>query len=106
MSTRGIEDSTFPLDPDSSLVPLSGRWGRYEVLGQLGAGGHGVVLEALDTALHRKVALKLLRPWRNSDRADAATRLALEAQAMARLAHPNVVTVFEIDRIRDHLYVA
>jgi tetratricopeptide (TPR) repeat protein len=91
---------------DGSGIVKSGRWGRYEVLGQLGAGGMGVVFEAHDPSLHRKVALKLLQPRHNRSSADAARRLAVEAQAMARLAHPNVVTVFEIDRVGEQVYVA
>ena len=91
---------------DGSGIVKRGRWGRYEVVGQLGAGGMGMVFEAHDPVLHRKVALKLLKPRSDRSSADAARRLAAEAQAMARLAHPNVVTVFEIDRVDAQMYVA
>src|SRR5262249_27342566 len=63
--------------------------GRYVVIEQLGAGGMGVVYAAFDPELDRRVAIKLIRP-EVSARADARTRLVREAQAMARLAHPNV----------------
>src|SRR5689334_34524 len=89
-----------------SNIVKAGRWGRYEVIGELGSGGMGVVYEAHDPALRRKVALKLLRPRHNQPAEDGAKRLALEAQAMARLSHPNVVTVFEIDRVGEQVYVA
>ena len=84
----------------------AGRWGRYEVLGRLGAGSVGVVFEARDPSLRRRVALKVLSPRRDRTAEEDAERLAAEARAMARLAHPNVVAVFEIDRVGDHVYVA
>jgi serine/threonine-protein kinase len=67
--------------------------GRFSVLRRLGEGGMGVVLVGRDDTLERDVALKLVRP----ERADAAarTRLLREAQAMARVAHPNVVAIYE-----------
>jgi tetratricopeptide (TPR) repeat protein len=94
--------TTAPSDTGETMK--AGRWGRYEVLGQLGAGGMGIVFEAHDPTLRRKVALKLLQPKHNEG--GGAKRLALEAQAMAKLSHPNVVTVFEIDRVGDQVYVA
>src|SRR5262249_23174059 len=69
--------------------------GRYVVIEQLGAGGMGVVYAAFDPELDRRVAIKLIRP-EVSARADARTRLVREAQAMARLAHPNVVPVHDV----------
>jgi tetratricopeptide (TPR) repeat protein len=74
------------------------------VIGPLGAGGMGIVLIGYDPALERKVALKLLRPTADAGARSAA--LEREARAMARLAHPNVVTVFEVDRIGDRTFVA
>jgi tetratricopeptide (TPR) repeat protein len=68
--------------------------GRYVVLGRLGAGGMGVVYAAYDPELDRKVALKLLRS--DASGADARTRLLREAQALARLSHPHVVTVHDV----------
>jgi tetratricopeptide (TPR) repeat protein len=101
------DDALRRTDPvDGGDVLRSGRCGRYEVLGMVGSGGMGVVFEARDPVLDRKVALKLLRPRRHLSAADNAERLAVEARAMARLAHPNVVTVFEIDWVDAHVYVA
>ena len=70
---------------------------RYAALGQLGAGGMGVVYLAHDRELNRRVALKILRPESRSAAADA--RLQREAQAMARLDHPNVVAVYDVGRL-------
>lgn len=68
--------------------------GRYIIVDELGAGGMGIVYSAFDPDLDRKVAVKVLR--KRQDRV-ARSRLLLEAQAMAKLSHPNVVTVYEVD---------
>jgi len=78
--------------------------GRYVVLTRLGAGGMGVVYAAYDPELDRKVALKLLRDPRGG--AEARVRLVREAQAMAQLAHPNVVAVHDVGTVDDRVYVA
>src|SRR5688572_19598071 len=80
--------------------------GRYRVGELLGGGSMGVVLAAIDPALDRKVAVKLVRPDPASDSTAARQRLLREAQAMARLAHPNVVTVYEVGTAFDHVFVA
>ncbi|MFI1101510.1 serine/threonine-protein kinase [Streptomyces melanogenes] len=67
--------------------------GRFEVLRRLGAGGMGEVYEALDTALDRRVAVKLIRSALLSE--ESGARFAREARALARIDHPNVVTVYE-----------
>ena len=65
------------------------RIGRYPVRGCLGAGGMGLVYEAFDPELGRPVAIKLLRP-------ELASSTLHEARALARLAHPNVVAVYDV----------
>ncbi|MGE0708345.1 MAG: protein kinase [Planctomycetota bacterium] len=70
------------------------RIGPYEVRGELGVGGMGTVLRALDPTLGREVALKVLRSSANVDRQKAHARFLQEAQALARIRHPNVVTVY------------
>ncbi len=77
------------------------RIGRYIVLQQIGAGATGVVYAARDPELERRVALKLLR-----SQASQKTLLLKEGQALARLSHPNVVTVFEIGTFRSEVFVA
>ncbi len=66
------------------------RIGRYVLLTKLGEGGMGVVWAAYDPELDRRLALKVLRRAGDSD------RLLREAQALARLAHPNVVAIHDV----------
>ncbi|MCA9615271.1 MAG: protein kinase, partial [Myxococcales bacterium] len=76
--------------------------GRFVVEGPIGEGAMGVVLGARDPELARPVALKLLHPHRRDRRA----RLVREARAMAKLSHPNVVTVYEVGSHADGIFVA
>jgi eukaryotic-like serine/threonine-protein kinase len=78
--------------------------GRFTVLKRLGAGGMGVVYAAYDNELDRKIAIKLLR---GVDETGAhIARLKREAQALAKLSHPNVVHVYEIGSFRKQVFVA
>jgi len=82
--------------------------GRYLLLSTLGQGGMGVVYAAYDPALDRKVALKLIRPELigSTQGPVLRERLLREAQAMARLSHPNVATVYDMGEIDGHVFVA
>ncbi|MBX7082092.1 MAG: tetratricopeptide repeat protein, partial [Nannocystaceae bacterium] len=86
------------------------RIGRYLVLDRLGEGAMGVVLRGFDTRLERTVAIKLIRADRGEARGPrderARARLVAEARALARLSHPNVVAVYEVDTHEDQIYVA
>ncbi|MEM9462093.1 MAG: tetratricopeptide repeat protein [Myxococcota bacterium] len=76
--------------------------GRYVVLGPLGQGGMGTVLEAFDRTLDRRVAIKVLHEDLNDQH---AARLLREARALATLSHPNVVPVFEADTTGGQTFV-
>src|SRR3569623_46089 len=78
--------------------------GRYVVLGELGRGGMSVVYAAYDPALDRRVALKGVRADQLS--ATHQARLHREAQALARLSHPSVVTVFDVGDLSTDTFVA
>jgi predicted Ser/Thr protein kinase len=67
--------------------------GRYVIERVLGAGGMGLVYAAHDPDLDRRVAIKILR---NDAGEEARVRLLREARAMAKLSHPNVITVYEV----------
>ena len=75
--------------------------GRYRLEGRLGFGGMSTVHRALDLRLERQVAVKLLAEHLADD-PDFVSRFQREAQAAARLVHPNVVQVFDSGQRRDH----
>ncbi len=79
--------------------------GRHVVVGRLGAGGMGVVYAAHDPELDRKIALKLVLPGSDSD-GGGRSRLLREAQALARLSHPNVVAVHDVGTHGDRVWIA
>jgi len=78
----------------AGIGSVGSRLGRYVILYRLGSGGMGVVFAAYDPELDRKVALKLVRLENGSPAAREALRR--EAQAMARLSHPNIVAVHDV----------
>lgn len=91
---------------DAWLAP-GDRVSRYRVLEVVGAGGMGVVYAAYDPDLDRRVALKLLHDGGASSTAgNARPRLLREAQALARLSHPNVVAVHDVGAVGDRLFLA
>jgi tetratricopeptide (TPR) repeat protein len=79
--------------------------GRYVVLSKIGSGGMGVVYAAYDPELDRKVALKLIHAG-GADASARRARLLREAQAMARLQHPSVITVHDVGTYQDQVFVA
>jgi len=80
------------------------RLGRYVVIDELGAGAMGVVYSAYDPALDRRVAIKLLLSQRRD--AGREERLIREARALAKLADPHVVAVFDVGRHEDDVFLA
>ncbi len=73
-------------------LPVGTKFGGYEILGPLGAGGMGEVYRARDTALNREVAIKVLPPYVSRD-PDRLRRFQQEAQAAGALNHPNILAV-------------
>lgn len=83
----GTIDPSLQLEPGRTL-------GRYRIRDRLGRGGFGMVFEAWDLWLERRVALKVLNPGQKAD----VDTLLREARAAAALNHPNICTVYEVDR--------
>ena len=90
-----------PTDDPASM----GRIGNYEIQGIIGRGGMGIVFRAVDSALSRNVALKVLDPSLASVAA-ARKRFAMEARAMAAISHEHVVPVYTVDEHRGLPYFA
>src|SRR4029079_18883823 len=89
-------------------LPRGATIGRYVVLGLVGRGGMGEVYAAYDPELDRKVAVKLLRvkPGNGVSRHEGRQRTLREAQAIARLSHPNVVVVFDVGTFQEQVFIA
>jgi tetratricopeptide (TPR) repeat protein len=106
-ATPGIDDASVL--PPISLEPLAApgqRLGRFSLTRLLGRGGMGEVWAAHDPELDREVAIKLLYvDFGGMDR-DRQARLRREAQAMARVNHPNIVRIYELGADGDRLFCA
>ncbi|NTX04457.1 serine/threonine protein kinase [Myxococcus sp. CA040A] len=94
---------TWP--PEGTPLKPGATFARYVVERQLGAGAMGVVYAARDPALARQVALKVLRP-EGREVKELQQRLLQEAQALARLSHPNVVTIHDVGTHEDSVFLA
>lgn len=96
-------EPTTPVAKGATTAAVPRRLGRYVLLGVLGRGGMGVVHEARDEQVGRRVALKVLHAELGGRHAE---RLIREARALARLSHPNVVQVYEVGRHDERWFIA
>jgi len=92
-------------DDEARSISATTRIGRFEVIAELGSGAMGCVYRAIDPELGRHVAIKIRHGNTGLD-VEGDDRLRREAQALARLAHPNVVAVYETGRHERTTYVA
>ncbi len=123
--SASVSDPVVGVDTDATLASAPGaarpdtesifeglgkgaRLDRFVVIDKLGEGGMGVVLVAYDPDLDRKVAIKLLRSgaWDTGVPDEGRQRLLREAQAMAKLSHPNVVVVHGVGTVDNRVYIA
>jgi len=81
------------------------KYGRYEVVDEIGQGSMGVVYRAHDPQINRQIALKLLRQDRVTNE-ELVQRFLKEAQAMGGLAHPNIATVYDTGRDHGTIFIA
>lgn len=91
---------------DSSPTPKAGtlsRIGRFELIARVGVGSFGSVWKAHDSELDRDVAIKI--PRHGAMTADEQEKFFREARAAAQLRHPNIVTVYEVGRDGEHVYI-
>ncbi len=95
---REVDDNYEPITTGAKI-------GRFRILHQLGEGGMGLIFAAHDAELDRQIALKILRP-RERGGALSRARMIREAQALAKLSHPNVVTVYEVGEHKGHVFIA
>src|SRR3954451_20403130 len=98
-----------PPPPEQAQALVRGSAiGRYVVLGLVGRGGMGEVYAAYDPELDRKVAVKLLRikPGAGVALTEGRQRTLREAQAIARLSHPNVVVVYDVGTFEEKVFIA
>ena len=115
-TARSIEEPSVVVDTgitpapevgDRPRIDIGTQIGRYVVLDTLGSGGMGEVFAVYDRHLARKAAIKVVGPPNAREPTqDEGHRLVREAQTMAKLSHPNVVTVFEIGLIGARPFVA
>src|SRR5882672_11043613 len=103
-----MSEASSPPDHGQATLARGASIGRYVVLGLVGRGGMGEVYAAYDHELDRKVAIKLLRvkPGNGVSLAEGRQRTLREAQAIARLSHPNVVVVYDVRTFEDQVFIA
>src|SRR5262249_22081603 len=94
-------DLAVPRPAAAAMPSIAG----YEILAEVGRGGMGVVYKARDLARNRDVALKVILKERLAN-PEALRRFRREAQAAARLSHPNIVAVYDYDQDGDTHYLA
>ncbi len=95
---------TFPSSAPARRAALR-YFGDYVLLGEIARGGMGVVYRALQTSLEREVAIKMIDAGKLANDG-AVRRFHTEAEAMAKLDHPNIVTIHEIGEHEGHYYFA
>ncbi|HEY7372549.1 MAG TPA: protein kinase, partial [Polyangia bacterium] len=91
--------------PFIGAVPPGSHIDRYQILGAIGRGGMGEVYAAYHPDLDRRIALKVVR-GAGGESAQRRVRLLREARAIARLSHPNVITVHDAGTVGDRVYIA
>ncbi|WNG30496.1 serine/threonine protein kinase [Cystobacter fuscus] len=106
--THVVPPPTTPSSPaPEEVLPRGATVGRYMVLEKLGAGGMGVVYAAYDPELNRRLALKLLHAGSDQvERSGGQARLLREAQALARLSHPHVTSIYDVGTWEERVFIA
>lgn len=104
---RAVEAAAALLVPDAPALPAAGTViGNCRLGARIGAGGMGVVYEAQDLHLDRRVAIKILPLAAAAEGADRIRRFQREARAASTLSHPNIVSIFDADFAEGYYYIA
>jgi predicted ATPase len=107
-SSNSMDEATkrvVTAQDESPTLPAGSRFGRYEILGALGAGGMGEVYRARDPRLGRELAIKILSRKLSDSKLDVK-RFEREAESASALNHPNIVTIFELGQVESTYYIA
>ena len=107
-----VSREPLPADVEEAAKDPANKFGKYILLNELGRGAVGVVHRAWDTYLHQPVALKRIRPpsgvpnpgdlWRET----RVVSLLREARSAVRLRHPNIVPIYDVDRVGRDYYIS
>ena len=102
---RGPEESAkFPTSRSDAPPTRGGQLPGYTLLGRIGSGGMGVVYQAIQQRLERIVAVKVMTPQKGAER-ESIERFKIEARALARLHHPNIVTAYDYGEAGGKLFI-
>src|SRR5260221_11325946 len=103
MRQSDFDLASSPANEPAPVLARGTALGRFVVLGLIGRGAMGEVYGAYDPELDRKIAIKLVRAraGRSGDLGESRVRLMREAQATAKITHPNVVAVYDAGTFQD-----
>lgn len=104
-TTAGCEPGDAPEVVGSSELAGVPCPPQYRLLGKLGSGGMAVVYRAIHTELKRIVAIKMIKPGLDRSDPNWLARFRLEGEAMARLSHPHIATIYEVGQVDDHPFL-
>ena len=99
-----IEDIFREIGPDPAALERTARFGRYRLIRPLGRGAMGVVYLGTDERLHRTVAIKVIPDDLAGDD-DLLRRFQREARSLAKLRHPNIVQIYDVDSERGRNFI-
>ena len=101
-----MKDKNDSKNAKQPVAPLSGKWlGDFCFLREIGRGGMGVVYEAQQVSLHRRVAIKVLSPYLSLSK-ESVEKFLREAQAGGRLSHSGIVAIYEVGEEEGLHYIA
>jgi serine/threonine protein kinase/Tfp pilus assembly protein PilF len=105
METPAVAEVAHMIEIEIKKLEAGKRFGHYEIIKQIGAGGMGEVYLAKDTRLERKTAIKILRGNVAEDE-ERMQRFVREAKSASALNHPNIITIYEIGETDNTHFIA